>query len=122
MSHVSLDGQDAYFDSRDVLNVIEELEGERSSDLTDDDRKQLIELRRFVNEGEKNFEDWTYGVTFIREDEFEDYAKEYARDVGAVKDDAPWPLDHIDWEAAAEALAEDFEEITLHGTTYLGRP
>jgi hypothetical protein len=59
--------------------------------------------------------------TAIAEDDFEDYAEELARDIGAISGDEGWPLMFIDWSAAAEALKVDYEEFTFEGTTYLIR-
>ena len=44
---------------------------------------------------------WQYGIQFIDEDDFEDYARELAEDVGAIQDDMNWPCNCIDWERAA---------------------
>lgn len=114
-----LDGTDEYFDSREVIEAIDDLESDE--EWTIDERNQHRELVRFRDEEGKQFSDWQYGVTFIRLDGFEDYAKEYAEDIGAISRDPQWPLQHIDWTAAAEALAEDYTEVTLHGVEYLGR-
>lgn len=114
-----LDGSDEYFDSREVIEAIEELEADE--EWTIDERNQHRELVRFRDEEGTHFSDWAYGVTFIRTDEFEEYAKEYAEDIGAISRDPQWPLKHIDWTAAAEDLAQDYTEVTLHGVEYLGR-
>lgn len=49
----------------------------------------------------------------------EDYAQQFADDIGAVPDDLPWPLDHIDWTAATRHLFQfgDYysEPATPHG-------
>lgn len=114
-----LDGTDDSFDSREVIARIEELEAEDG--LTIDERQEYEELTSFRDEWASYFSDWEHGVTFIRDDYFEDYAQEYAKDIGAIRDDAPWPCDHIDWEAAAEALMEEFTEVEFRGVTYYGR-
>lgn len=56
--------------------------------------------------------------TLIPEDEFEDYARDLAADIGAIDSDAGWPLSYIDWSAAADALQSDYTPITYQGTTY----
>jgi hypothetical protein len=65
--------------------------------------------------------DWQYGAQFIREDEFEDYAREFAEDIGAIDRNAGWPACHIDWPAAAASLKQDYSEFEFDGTTYLAR-
>jgi len=35
--------------------------------------------------------------------------------------DQRWPLNHIDWEAAAEELRQDYTTFTCDGMTYLAR-
>lgn len=56
--------------------------------------------------------------TLIAEDYFETYARELAEDIGAVRSDAEWPIRHIDWEAAANELLDDYSEVTLEGHRY----
>lgn len=45
-------------------------------------------------------------------------AQELADDIGAIDSNAKWPLNHIDWEAAAEELKMDYTEVNFNGTTY----
>jgi len=63
----------------------------------------------------------SYEPTLIPDDEFEDYAQELAEDIGAIDDDAGWPANHIDWEAAADALRMDYTTIAFKGDDYLIR-
>lgn len=62
-----------------------------------------------------------YGMTMIPESEFEDYARDFASDIGAIDDDAGWPNVHLDWKAAAEDLAQDYTSVTFAGIDYLVR-
>jgi hypothetical protein len=65
--------------------------------------------------------DW-YPGTFIRESDFEDYAREFAEDIhGDAIRNASWPMSHIDWTAATDSLRMDYSEIEIEGTTYLYR-
>jgi hypothetical protein len=108
-------------DSRDVIERIAALEADADSgELDDEGRAELASLRKFAEQGE-NFADWIYGETFIRESYFETYAKELAESIGAVPSDGSWPLPHIDWEAAAEALLVDYTDIDFDGVTYYAR-
>lgn len=61
--------------------------------------------------------DW-YPGTMIRDSYFEEYAEQFADDIGAVNAEASWPLSHIDWKAAAEDLQQDYGEIEYEGITY----
>ncbi len=115
-----LDGTDERFDSEDVIERIEELENEREEWVIGD-RDEYAALTEFRDKYESEFSDWKYGVLFIRDDRFEEYAEEYAGDIGAIDPNAGWPLDHIDWNAAAEDLKEEFTEVEFMGETYWGR-
>ena len=114
-----LDGSDDFFDSRDVIARIEELESEET--WTREEREEHEELTDFASNAAGQFVDWEYGVTFIHEDAFQDYAEELARDTGAITDNQSWPLNHIDWEAAADDLRTDFTAIDLYDSTYYAR-
>lgn len=124
-------------DSRDVIARIEYLEGEQESllhgqahveDLNDEQRAifqtwedeygaELDSLRALAEEASGS-PDWEYGETLIRESYFEDYARELADDIGAVDRDAKWPNTFIDWEAAANALKQDYTSVSFAGEDY----
>jgi hypothetical protein len=70
---------------------------------------------------EAEISDFNHGETMIPLDDFEDYARELAWDLGAIDGDAKWPLNHIDWEAAAEALAQDYTIVSYQGDDYYVR-
>jgi hypothetical protein len=60
--------------------------------------------------------------TLIAEDDFAEYAEELATDLGYISDDTNrWPFNHIDWEAAADELRQDYTTITYDGDDYLIR-
>lgn len=59
--------------------------------------------------------------TLIAESYFETYAEELAEELGMIQQDAGWPSRHIDWEAAANELRQDYNEVELEGHTYLIR-
>lgn len=59
--------------------------------------------------------------TLIDKDYFVTYAEELADDIGAVDRDASWPLTHIDWDAAADDLKQDYSEAEFDGHTYYTR-
>lgn len=86
-----------------------------------DEMEEYLKIKAFAEEGEQYAGDWSGGETLIREDHFEDYAQELAEDIGAIDRDAPWPIRHIDWVAAAAELKQDYSEIEFDGITYLVR-
>lgn len=88
----------------------------------DDDNLDELEVLREANEqGENDVSDWTYGETLIDERYFEEYAKELAYDIGALRGNEQWPHNHIDWESAADELLHDYTEIVIGDRTYLVR-
>lgn len=136
-------GQDT-FDGRDVEERINELEptAERLLELTDeieamaadpehdsdslreleDERdgldsdeieeyNELVEFRREVDSSE-----WSYGIYFVNEDHFEDFARQEAEDLGRT--DEHWPYDCIDWEQAADELKMGYSSVEFDGQTY----
>jgi hypothetical protein len=70
------------------------------------------ELERWAND---------YEPTLIADDDFAEYAEQLAEDLGMTKDTSSWPFNHIDWEAAADELRQDYTSITYDGDDYLTR-
>ena len=124
-------------DSRDIIERIEELEGEQSDlldgatcpeDLPEDEREaffdweaengeELDNLRKLAEQGEGS-PDWEFGETLIRDSYFQDYAEELADDIGAIDRNAKWPLTCIDWERASRELQSDYLSVDFAGVTY----
>jgi uncharacterized small protein (DUF1192 family) len=75
--------------------------------------KKLTDFRDEVGSGE-----WPYGLTFINADSFTEYAEQFAEDIGAINRDAAWPLNHINWEAAASDLKQDYSEVEIDGNSF----
>lgn len=117
-------------DSRDVIARIEEME--RQSEwhepdtcdvvtcpgCTDEVRDELAALKAFAEEGESATGTWSYGATLIRDSYFEDYARDFANDIGAIDNTARWPNTCIDWEQAASELQVDYTSVEFDGVTY----
>ena len=59
--------------------------------------------------------------TMIPADDFVAYAQELAEDIGAIGQDAQWPVYCIDWERAAQELQMDYASVRVNGTTYYFR-
>lgn len=121
-----------YFDSRDMIERIEELEALEEAalaeDATQEDRDEwgralddeLATLREFADSVSSS--EWDHGMTFIAESHFEDYAEELCTDLGYLPDNLPGFLaSNIDWAGVAEDLRVDYTEYELDGNTYYTR-
>lgn len=146
----TIDNTQDILDSRDIIARIEELESELM-DARDhygvlwdeDDEKQsqcsrdqyvadsmaeyhadeiaeLASLKHLAEQAESS-SDWIYGEALIRESYFTDYARDLAEDIGAIDENATWPHTFIDWDAAAEALKQDYTSVDFDGVEYLIR-
>lgn len=80
-------------------------------------QEELSPLKSLAEEAEGYSADWNYGQALIRDSYFEEYAQQLAEDIGAIHRPA-WPCDHIDWEAAADALKMDYTQIDFDGVDY----
>lgn len=79
--------------------------------------KALSALAQAVREVSSEYHE---GVTLIRADEFVDYARQYAEDIGAINaTDHEWPLYCIDWDKAARELKSDYCPVDFGGEEYL---
>lgn len=109
-------------EKEELQEEIEEVEEylEAFSDLADEveELQLLLELKEEV-EGYSS--EWEHGVALIRQSYFETYAQDLADDIGAIDRNANWPLNHIDWEAAADELLHDYSEVEFDGVTYYFR-
>ena len=128
-------------DSRDLQERIEELETELGA-LTEDleaaeeenDEAAVRDAKHAIEEWKEEIDaltalkdycwdsGWRYGIAFIAEDDFEEYAQDLASDLyGEEIRNAHWPFGCRDWEMAANALRQDYSSIDYRGTTYLFR-
>lgn len=127
-------------DSRDIIARIEELESERDDlaytlegaeedkekteaetvlkEWDEENADELKALKSLQNEAEGYSEDWRHGAALIRDSYFEDYARSFAEDIGAIKRDMDWPCNCIDWAEAADQLKQDYTEVDFDGVAY----
>lgn len=81
--------------------------------------EELASLNRLLEQirdyGEDSAE---HGVFLIADSDFEDYAREFAEDIGAIDDDARWPATCIDWAQATRELQMDYTAIEWEGVTF----
>ena len=74
-----------------------------------------------INELENEVGDeWSYGVTLIEEDDFEDFVEQDLEDCGYISKDFPTWIE-IDWKATANNVKQDYSEVEFRGTNYLFR-
>jgi hypothetical protein len=120
------------FTSHDVLDLadLEDVAQQSTGDsaveadheLVDALRKLLVDLGGDANELlSKGFERLDVDGPLIRDTYFVDYAKQLAEDIGAVPETYTWPTSCIDWEKAADDLANDYTQVEIAGVTYYVR-
>lgn len=135
----SITNSDDIIDSRDVIARLAELTEEYDdhtaatsteegppapsdlrafADWLESDGDEFAALKTFAEEADGYASDWEHGATLIRDSYFARYAEELAGDIGAIDPKATWPLQHIDWNAAAEALKADYTAIEFGDVTY----
>lgn len=125
---------DDVIDSRDVIEAIEELQGEIEAKTHESDDEADVEevaelqaeldaLLKLQEQAEGYCADWRHGEQLIRDSYFETYAEELADDCGMVdrKLASQWPYTCIDWKAAARELQFDYTSVEFDGVTYWTR-
>ena len=80
-------------DSRDIQERIDYLESLDEEDIDDCDKEELANLQAFKEEVDSS--EWESGISFVHEHYFEDYARDFAEDIGAIGKDTQWPATHI---------------------------
>lgn len=107
-------------DLDDIEDMDSDLQSARDAlkEWDDESAEELKALLDLQDQCEGYYPDWRYGVALIRESYFEEYAQEYAEDIGAINPDATWPNNCIDWEQAARELRMDFSSVDFDGITY----
>lgn len=91
---------------------------DEAGDTYEDEREELSQLRELAEEASGYAADWEHGEALIRDSYFETYAETLADDIGAIDSNATWPLNHIDWEAAADELKIDYTSVSFGGVDY----
>lgn len=132
MKTTEITSSDDIIDSRDVIarmdylrSFCEDEDGEiLTPETAPEDHANLEEIEEYAklqalcDEAEDYAGDWKDGATLIRDSYFEDYAREFAEEIGAIDREAAWPACHIDWEAAADSLKQDYTSVEFDGVTY----
>lgn len=136
-----ISNSDNVLDSRDIIKRIEYLaglrddfqednnlsdyegEGMNADELWDeweqsDEGIELHILEKLASEA-GNAEDWSYGVTLIRDSYFEEYAEELVKEIGDLPKDLPWYIEsNIDWKGVVEDIQQDYFSADFDGITY----
>lgn len=118
-----IDNNEDIIDSRDVIARIAALDPLHDKCSTDDcpDEMEHAEFDALTALAEEASDaaSWSGGAALIADSYFEEYAEELACDIGAIDGNASWPLNHIDWAAAAEELQRgDYLSVDFDGVTY----
>ena len=111
--------KDAFIaDDEDSENAVEAAQTALAEWDAGEEAEELKVLLALQEEAEGYAEDWHHGALLIRGSYFQTYAEELAEEIGAIDRNAKWPLSHIDWEAAAEALKQDYTSVDFDGVEY----
>lgn len=81
--------------------------------LDEDDKKCWLDFyKKYQNE----ITDYDEGAQLINDDYFTKYAEELAYEVSEIP--SAWPSNCINWDAAAQALQQDYMEVELGGNIF----
>jgi hypothetical protein len=106
------EAHDAYVEALEALENFDEEYGEELDNLRDliSDLHETISL--------SSIED---GEALINYDYWEDYAREQARDIFGINETEQWPYNHINWEAAALELENDYATVEFGDSSFFVR-
>ena len=139
----TIDNTQDVLDSRDVIERLEELQGERQDlldifndceegseerqdadqalkDWDEDNGEELASLRQLNEEGEQVAEDWIHGATLVRESYWVEFVEEDLKELGYLPKDLPHWIE-IDWERTAENVRQDYSTVDFGGVDYYVR-
>ena len=81
--------------------------------------EELAPLKSLADEAEGYAPDWNYGATLIRDDYFEQYAKQLVQDIGDLPAEIPSYIENnIDWEGVASDIQVDYTSVDFDGEEY----
>lgn len=102
--------------TRDLSDELDNLTPAEDETLDSDDRERfeaLTELQDAIGDSE-----FRAGLTLIHEDNFIEYAQQFANELCGASEELRWPFNCINWEAAADELQTDFTIAEFEGQTY----
>jgi hypothetical protein len=81
------------------------------------DSERIAAIQDLKNE--VNSREWDYGIQFVKDSYFEEFALDEAENIGAFNArENSWPYNCIDWKKAAEELQYDYSSVEFDGLTY----
>jgi hypothetical protein len=110
-----------FYDLRELAEEMNKLREMKEKRISDQDRlEQLEALDAEFDYGKGGMEEYANGIDFmlIAGYYFEDYARQFAEDIGTVENNYSWPASCIDWKMAAEHLQMDYQCVTFEGREY----
>lgn len=116
MNTKRIDNTEDIIDSRDIIARITDLETDENN-LDEYDKEELTNLRTLVEDASSS-SDWQYGETLIRDSHFEEYAREFAQETGAINFNIQWPYTCINWGQATRELQMDYMSVDFDGIEY----
>lgn len=84
-----------------------------------DELKGLEQLKEDIGERHGKIDD--EGGPFVHENDFKEYAREFAEEIGATSGKESWPHNCIDWDKAASELQQDYVPVEWQGVIYYYR-
>ena len=84
-----------------------------------DELAEWVRIRDFCEEASREAgRSLESGFSIVRDDRFVEYAQEYSADISASGGGLRWPFNHIDWEAAAKELQQDWASVEFNDESY----
>ena len=89
-------------------------------EVRDDIKELQNELEPFVDleRAAEAYGNWQGGAELIRDDYFEDYARNLAESMYTDNMSSDWPFNCIDWAVAADLLKSDYTRVNFDGEDY----
>lgn len=115
---ISIDTRELVEEVRGLIGDEDHPDPDLLADLDDDEKERADEIRQVLSDiGAEAF----HGAQLIREDTFEEFAREFAEEIGAMPHADQWPAYCIDWERAANELRMDYTSVEFDGSTWYVR-
>ena len=125
--------EDEREDLEDAVTILKDELNDCDPDEKEDYENNVVDAIEALNEWDDEYKEeldelytlrdeipgWRHGETLIAEEDFAEYTKQLVDDLYGVENH--WPLNHIDWDAAADEFKSDYSTVEYQGTTYLYR-
>lgn len=103
----------------------EELSANENRTVEEEEEFQVLDnlaLQLDAIRGERTAWQYNASLKMVRASHFPVWARTEGRDRSGLRPDDVWPLNYIDWDAAAVELQQQYAEVYLAGVTYLVDP